>query len=177
MMFNSTFSSSPSLVVNFIILYGTHGTPSDSSPDSTIFFHSSFIKAGGVGVTGADISPPNSLRLRTRVRGVAIELYCVDTTFLSILFDHLAGISSWNTILLCKVLQIYWRRSRGCCCRSNRTLSLSHSTLLKSGEWDLEFVRFAWGVLSKYCHLRLCWYAQNDSSSVSTAMAVERLTL
>ena len=44
------------------MLYGTQGLPNDISPSSINFFHSSLTTVG-VGVDGAEISPPRS-RLR-----------------------------------------------------------------------------------------------------------------
>ena len=62
-------------------------------------------------------------------------------------------------------------------CKSLRTFSLSHVTLLKSGEWDFVVLGLLdSGVGSKYCCLRLCWYDRNDSSSISVAIAADRFS-
>ena len=51
--------TNPSLVMYFVRVYGVHGSPRKSSPDSIISFHDFFMLLG-VGLHGIDISPPGN---------------------------------------------------------------------------------------------------------------------
>ena len=134
-------------------------------------------KISGVGVE-TETSPPMSLLCRTHWRSLVpgfLSSRSVSTP------DFLAKSlqPGQHYCQVCHALanccQLSGGGAAGSDCKSCRTLSLSHVTLSKLGEWDFtDLGRFAGGVGSKYCLFCFLWYALIDSSSVSTAIAAAR---
>lgn len=103
----------------FVIWCGTHGSPSESSPDSIIFVHSSLI-ASGVGVEGAEISPSFSflflagIQIQGLPSSLAVSIPDLAANSLAIWLAFLPGMLCF----LAKVVQLMTGGAGGWCCKS-----------------------------------------------------------
>lgn len=150
---------------------GAQGTPSDSSPFSTIFLQLSFT-APAVGGAGAEISPLYSLLflmhcLVPDARPSSLKVSILELS--ANCFNTCPLFAPGMSYSLANFCQLIGGGAGGCCWRSRSTASLSQITVSNFGEWDfLVCFRLAGGV-SKCSRLCFRLYPRMDSSSTRTA--------